>query len=315
MLAAPGPGEADAALYDLGWGELLAAAPASARRWPSPRSAGPARRRRSSTTCSPSRSGSSRRCRPASCSPARTVPILPADARRRRHASSTASCRRASTPPTPRSSRSTDAAGVEFVHRRCGPRAQRRDRRASTPAPPTAGSSSNSDRTTTASVRRGGRVRNEPSATAWAAGGRGGAGGAGASADRRVALDARRRPDPRDRPEQFGRSVASFQAVRHKLAESLVAIEGADSVPAPAPTTSIRCWPPSPSRSPARRHARPPRTPSRCSPASASRPTTSSTCWLKRTLVVDTVFGSASSIPTEIGYRTPRRRRRAAARL
>ena len=35
--------------------------------------------------------------------------------------------------------------------------------------------------------------------------------------------------------------------------------------------------------------------------------------WLKRTLVVDTVFGSASSIPTEIGYRTPRRRWRAAA--
>ena len=27
MLAAPGPGEADAALFDLGWGELLTAAP------------------------------------------------------------------------------------------------------------------------------------------------------------------------------------------------------------------------------------------------------------------------------------------------
>jgi hypothetical protein len=85
---------------------------------------------------------------------------------------------------------------------------------------------------------------------------------------------------------QFGRPIASFQAVRHRLAESLVAIEAADAalagawdertpfaagvakalagrVPAPSPATASRSWPAS---------ASPPST--RCTATSGG-----STCW------------------------------------
>ena len=76
---------------------------------------------------------------------------------------------------------------------------------------------------------------------------------------------------------QFGRPIAAFQAVRHRLADALVAVEAleaalaaADDEPDPRPPRSRR-------RSPGGRHAPSPPTASRCSPASASPPTTRST--------------------------------------
>jgi hypothetical protein len=100
---------------------------------------------------------------------------------------------------------------------------------------------------------------------------------------------------------QFGHPVAGFQAVRHKLAESLVHIEAA------AAATDV-CGPgadplvPALAKSLAGKAAR----------ASASNAqqvlagigfTTEHPFhrWLKRSLVVDMLFGSASSLPVEIG--------------
>ena len=100
---------------------------------------------------------------------------------------------------------------------------------------------------------------------------------------------------------QFGRPVASFQAIRHKLAESLVQIEGAASVAGtclenPDPLLAALA---------------------KSLTGQAARTTAAHTqqvlagigftaehrfhLWLKRMLVIDTLFGSASSLPTEIG--------------
>ena len=101
--------------------------------------------------------------------------------------------------------------------------------------------------------------------------------------------------------EQFGRAVASFQAVRHKLAESLVAIEGAASV-ANACTDDIDPLLAAVAKSLAGKAAR--TTASNAQQVLAGIGFTTDHDfhrWLKRTLVVDTVLGSSSSIPTEIG--------------
>ena len=102
--------------------------------------------------------------------------------------------------------------------------------------------------------------------------------------------------------EQFGRPVASFQAVRHKLAESLVAIEGADSV-AGACTDDVDPLLAAVAKSLAGKAARTSATHAQQVLAGIGFTTDHEFhLWLKRTLVVDTLFGSASSIPTEIGY-------------
>ena len=101
--------------------------------------------------------------------------------------------------------------------------------------------------------------------------------------------------------EQFGRSVASFQAVRHKLAESLVAIEGAASV-ANACTDDVDPLLAAVAKSLAGKAARTTATHAQQVLAGIGFTTDHEFHrWLKRTLVVDTVLGSSSSIPTEIG--------------
>ncbi len=101
---------------------------------------------------------------------------------------------------------------------------------------------------------------------------------------------------------QFGRAVASFQAIRHKLAESLVLIEGAESV-------AEACL-----------HDPDPMLAALAKSLAGQAALTTATHaqqvlagigftaehqfhrWMKRTLVIDTLFGSARSLPTEIGY-------------
>jgi alkylation response protein AidB-like acyl-CoA dehydrogenase len=105
--------------------------------------------------------------------------------------------------------------------------------------------------------------------------------------------------------EQFGRPVASFQAVRHKLAESLVAIEGADSVTGACTIQVGGDVDPllaAVAKSLAGKAARTSATHAQQVLAGIGFTTDHEFhLWLKRTLVVDTVFGSASSIPTELG--------------
>ena len=101
---------------------------------------------------------------------------------------------------------------------------------------------------------------------------------------------------------QFSRPVASFQAIRHKLAESLVQFEGAASVAQgclhdPDPLLAALAK----------------------SLAGQAALTTATNAqqvlagigftaehqfhrWMKRTLVIDTLFGSANSLPAEIGH-------------
>ncbi len=100
---------------------------------------------------------------------------------------------------------------------------------------------------------------------------------------------------------QFGRPVASFQAMRHKLAESLVLIEGAESLGA----TCLRD--PDPMKAALAK-----------SLAGKAALTTANHAqqvlagmgftaehrlhlWLKRMLVLDALYGSYKSLPTEIG--------------
>ncbi len=100
---------------------------------------------------------------------------------------------------------------------------------------------------------------------------------------------------------QFGRPVASFQAIRHKLAESLVEIEGASSVaescihnPHPLPAALAKSL--------AGRAAR--TTATHAQQVLAGIGFTAEHRfhrWLKRMLVLDTLFGSANSLPAEIG--------------
>ena len=100
---------------------------------------------------------------------------------------------------------------------------------------------------------------------------------------------------------QFGRPVAQFQAIRHKLAESLVQIEGAASVAGaclhdPDPMLAALA------KSLAGQAAR--TTATHAQQVLAGIGFTAEHrfhYWLKRMLVVDTLFGSASSIPVEIG--------------
>lgn len=101
---------------------------------------------------------------------------------------------------------------------------------------------------------------------------------------------------------QFGRPVASFQAIRHKLAESLVEIEGAASVAEacledPNPLLAALA------KSLAGQAAN--TTATHAQQVLAGIGFTAEHrfhYWLKRMLVVDTLFGSASSIPAEIGH-------------
>jgi len=100
---------------------------------------------------------------------------------------------------------------------------------------------------------------------------------------------------------QFGRAVGSFQAVRHKLAEALVQVEGAASVtvewqPGADPLLAALA------KSLAGQAGR-------TSAANAQQVlagigfTTEHSFhrWLKRALVLDALFGSASTLPAEIG--------------
>lgn len=101
---------------------------------------------------------------------------------------------------------------------------------------------------------------------------------------------------------QFGRPVASFQAIRHKLAESLVQIEGAGSVAEaclddPNPLLAALA------KSLAGQAAN--TTAAHAQQVLAGIGFTAEHrfhYWLKRMLVVDTLFGSASSLPAEIGH-------------
>ena len=320
MLAAPGPGAADAALYDLGWGELLAAAPtlgaatAFAALGRTGSSAGilddvlavalglepslstcvvlprphrptpPGRRAGDTSVDRRPRVGPHRHGRRPRSSPSRTG----------RRASS-------SSPSTPNTCAAPPSHGLDpgAAYRRVvvelGPDVHGLGR--------TSGGSAR-DPTQTSTPER----TVEP----WAAGV---AAARVALAHQLIAasrwmLDAAR-THALDR-EQFGRSVASFQAVRHKLAESLVAIEGAESV-AGACTDDVDPLLAAVAKSLAGKAARTSATHAQQVLAGIGFTTDHEFhLWLKRTLVVDTVFGSASSIPTEIGYRTPRRRRRPA---
>ncbi|MCY3631044.1 MAG: acyl-CoA dehydrogenase family protein [bacterium] len=100
---------------------------------------------------------------------------------------------------------------------------------------------------------------------------------------------------------QFGRPVASFQSIRHKLAESLVQIEGAASVAGacvhdPDPMLAALA------KSLAGQAAL--TTAAHTQQVLAGMGFTAEHrfhLWLKRMLVIDTLFGSASSLPTEIG--------------
>lgn len=101
---------------------------------------------------------------------------------------------------------------------------------------------------------------------------------------------------------QFGRPVASFQAIRHKLAESLVKIEGAASVAGayredsdPLLAALAKSLAGAAALT-AAKHAQ--------QVLAGVGFTTDHQFhrWLKRVLVVDTLFGSASSLPTEIGF-------------
>ena len=107
---------------------------------------------------------------------------------------------------------------------------------------------------------------------------------------------------------QFGQPIGGFQAIRHKLADSLVAIEGAASIAAACTADSDPLL-----AALAKSHA------------GAAAKTTAKHAqqvlagvgfttdhafhrWLKRTLVIDTLFGSATSLPTEIGQQLLARR-------
>ena len=100
---------------------------------------------------------------------------------------------------------------------------------------------------------------------------------------------------------QFGRPVASFQAIRHKLAESLALIEGAASV------AEACLYDPDPmlaglAKSLAGQAAL--TTAAHAQQVLAGMGFTAEHrfhLWLKRTLVLDVLFGSANWLPTEIG--------------
>ena len=103
---------------------------------------------------------------------------------------------------------------------------------------------------------------------------------------------------------QFGRPIAAFQAVRHRLADSLVAVEAAAALLDAAwddPSAGAR--PPWPRPLPAGRPGRWPVTASRCWPASGSPPSTPCTAtsagrWCSTSSSVRAACSPASSGPT-----------------
>lgn len=107
---------------------------------------------------------------------------------------------------------------------------------------------------------------------------------------------------------QFGRAIGSFQAVRHRLAESLVAIEGAQSVADVAagmadPLVAALA------KSLAGKAAR--STATNAQQVLAGIGFTAEHRFhhvMKRTMVLDTLFGSAKSLPVEIGREVLARR-------
>ncbi len=100
---------------------------------------------------------------------------------------------------------------------------------------------------------------------------------------------------------QFGRPVASFQAVRHQLAEALVQIEGAAAA-ADVATDDVDPLVAALAKSLAGHAAHTTATHSQQVLAGIGFTADHQFHrWLKRTLVVDTLFGSARSLPAEIG--------------
>ena len=100
---------------------------------------------------------------------------------------------------------------------------------------------------------------------------------------------------------QFGRSIASFQAVRHKLAESLVAIEAAAAA-ADAAVGVADDLTAALAKSLAGKAARV--TAAHAQQVLAGIGFTTEHpfhLFLKRTMVIDTLFGSARTLPAEIG--------------
>jgi hypothetical protein len=101
---------------------------------------------------------------------------------------------------------------------------------------------------------------------------------------------------------QFGRPVASFQAVRHKLADALVAIEAADGV-CGAAVESGDDLTATLAKSLAGRAARVTATHTQQVLAGIGFTTEHPFhLFFKRTMVLDTLFGSARTLPVEIGH-------------
>jgi hypothetical protein len=101
---------------------------------------------------------------------------------------------------------------------------------------------------------------------------------------------------------QFGKPIASFQAVRHKLSESLVAIEGAAAVADACVGEACDPLLAASAKSLAGKAAR--TTATHAQQVLAGIGFTTDHAFhlaLKRTLVLDTLFGSARTIPAEIG--------------
>lgn len=107
---------------------------------------------------------------------------------------------------------------------------------------------------------------------------------------------------------QFGRAVSSFQAVRHKLAESLVAIEGAAAV-VDAVADEVDPLLAALAKSLAGHAAR--TTSAHAQQVLAGIGFTTDHPfhrWMKRAAVLDVALGSAASLPAEIGAELLRRR-------
>ena len=101
---------------------------------------------------------------------------------------------------------------------------------------------------------------------------------------------------------QFGRAIASFQAVRHKLAESLVVIEGAAAVAEAG--TAAECDPLTAAMAKSLAGRAASTTATHAQQVLAGIGFTTDHPFhlaLKRLLVVDTLFGSARTLPSEIG--------------
>ena len=116
-------------------------------------------------------------------------------------------------------------------------------------------------------------------------------------------VDARARGGARAQRVQFGRAIGSFQAVRHRLAEALVAIEALDATlqsaaDEPNPMTAALA------KATAGRTAR--TVAAHCQQVLAGIGFTTEHAFhrfYKRTLLLDGLFGSADAITVDIGRR------------